>query len=97
MGRWPLFGPEDTGRHAVRLLNFHTRLPKFLKVILATLVILPSGLKQHIQIILMFGLSSFDEGIGQVGIKGMIWMTGSGMTSLAAWLCRYIGIQGTGR
>ena len=56
--------------NAVSLLDFHTRLSKLLKMILATLVMLPNGLKQPIQIILMFGLSRLDQGIGQVGTKG---------------------------
>lgn len=92
--------PHRPGRHRPprrQASEFSHEAPQLPKVILATLVILPSGPKQHIQIILMFGLGSLDEGIGQVGIKRMIWMTGSGMTSLAARLCRYIRIQGTGR
>jgi hypothetical protein len=65
-----LFDPEGTGHNAVSLLDFHTRLPK---VIPATLVMSPSGLKQLtpvIQIILIFSLSGLERGIGQVGTKG---------------------------
>lgn len=100
-GRFPRWAtPRRPGGHRPQRCQpsgFSHEAPQLLKMILATLVVLPNGLKQPIQIILMFGLSSLDQGIGQAGIKRMIWVTGSGMTSLAARLCRYIRIQGTGR
>lgn len=100
-GRFPRWAtPPRPGGHRPQRCQpseFSHEAPQLLKMILATLAMLLGGLKQSIQIILMFGLSSLDQGIGQAGIKRMIWMTGSGMTSLAARLCRYIRIQGTGR